>query len=452
MKINYIYEILSSWDENKALSLFIYYFKNIAKTNDEIFSCISWISEIYMNKDDYKKAEEYLLIWYKLYKWNNFDILFNLGVVYLNLWDQKNSDIFINKAKAINPTDEKLVRFIDSFNKKTSNYENVYEFEDENWNKKVDIVYRINILCNQNCTFCNVVNKELVEEYKDLESVKKEISEALSIYKDLPKKDIQFILSWGEPTLNKNFWEIVDYVLKENESVLIQTNAVMFGDKTFIKWLENRKFEWIKFYVSFHSHIEKIYNTITRSTDYKNAIVGIANIQKYSEETLQFNFVFNKYNIWTFEGYVKFLIDTFSIDIWAPTYKKENYADDSSYIKNRRILSLNISSITWVKDNDNMVKYSDILNELYRAEKKLWEHISIAWLEPWWAMCDIPYCVYNRITDLNVDNKKLFIFDSIDSNNIKLDNCKSCKYDKNCPWISKAYLSKFWEEEFVFIK
>ena len=126
------YKLMHSWKTKKAENIFleIYYsYKNkkIEAWNDyswKIVSCILGLWELSMKKWNMKESLFYYLEWNELTNWKDFNILFNLWVVYWNLWEKEKSQIFIDKALKINPKDENLLRFIwESLDNKDNNNE-----------------------------------------------------------------------------------------------------------------------------------------------------------------------------------------------------------------------------------------------------------------------------------------------------------------------------------------
>lgn len=371
-----------------------------------------------------------------------------------NLKDNSKALSYLNKADKISPNNEEVKQIIKNISStKHANFKDVYKFED-NWSPRLQIVFRLTLNCNQRCIFCNVVKwKNSPDRDIVFENVKDDIFLTLEKYKNIPKNNIEIVLSWWEPALHIDFWKIVDYFLENVWKVVVQTNWVMFSSETFINWLKERRWKKISFYISFHSHIEKVYNKITQTNQYIKAVEGIKNILCVTEHTLQINFVFNEYNINTFWEYLLFI--------------KENFLSINDGVW------LNISSITWVDTSKGLIKYSDILDDVYGSLNYINKNnIQIFWLTPSGAMCDIPFCVYSKYIDLDaelkakellvVDNisdnsidfvrlkgKDLFVVDKIDLNNIKLDSCKGCSLNKNCPWILKVYIKKFWIDEFI---
>lgn len=75
-------------------------------------SCLLGLGEIHMKKRDLEKSLEYYIEWEKLTWWKDFNILFNLGVVYTNLWDTENAKEVLDKAKEMEPNNPNLIRFL----------------------------------------------------------------------------------------------------------------------------------------------------------------------------------------------------------------------------------------------------------------------------------------------------------------------------------------------------
>lgn len=91
---------------------------NIVEWNENfwyyIFTLL-WIWECYMRLWDFEKASEYYEQANKLWKSKQFDIVFNLWVCYANIKDEKNAKKYINIAKKIDPKNENLIKFLDSW-------------------------------------------------------------------------------------------------------------------------------------------------------------------------------------------------------------------------------------------------------------------------------------------------------------------------------------------------
>ena len=93
--------------------------ENIAMWNEYLgiyISCLLWLWEIFMKSNKLEKSLQYYLEWFELTKWNDFNIAFNLWVVYSNLNNIKESEKYLNIAKNIEPNNPNLLNFLSIMN------------------------------------------------------------------------------------------------------------------------------------------------------------------------------------------------------------------------------------------------------------------------------------------------------------------------------------------------
>lgn len=96
-----VYEELSKCD-----------FENDENAKNNYISCLLWLWEINMKSWDFDKSLEYYILWNDLTKWTDFNVLFNLWVVYRNLWKEEESAEILEQAKKIEPNNANLIRFL----------------------------------------------------------------------------------------------------------------------------------------------------------------------------------------------------------------------------------------------------------------------------------------------------------------------------------------------------
>ncbi|MEJ2637181.1 MAG: radical SAM protein, partial [Calditrichia bacterium] len=120
--------------------------------------------------------------------------------------------------------------------------------------------YAIGLRCNLHCVFCPCSEDQ--PEYKSFTTA--EMKE--TIEETLKAKNIEnFLLSGGEPTIQKNFIPIVEYICQEKRYPLsLLTNAVAFNNPKFLdrflKAVGNSRLEMV---TAIHSHMPEKHSFLT---------------------------------------------------------------------------------------------------------------------------------------------------------------------------------------------
>ncbi|NDK07656.1 radical SAM protein [Candidatus Gracilibacteria bacterium] len=288
----------------------------------------------------------------------------------------------------------------------------------------IEVVLRINMMCNQKCIFCFVdINST---NFFSFEDVKNQIIELKKIYNG---KKIEFVITGGEPTINPDFIKIIEYLYNNGDYIRVQTNAVYFGNKSnfnkIIKYLDK-----IDFFISFHSSNEKIYNYITQTSgQFDLAVLGIKNLLKYNK--VEINIVLNSLNINFLGNYFKFL--------------GENFKNIGEFVLNISIMT----NIYKYKQADKMlVNYTKIAEKINNSEDIIKKYnINIA--DSFGAPCDMPFCIGKKLFYFK---DKVYTKSRIIGDRTKIENCKFCKYDNFCNGILKLYIEKFGSNEFIAIR
>lgn len=308
---------------------------------------------------------------------------------------------------------------IELINKLKSKWDINENIDDEN--KSIEIVIRLIKVCNENCLFCNTNLDKSVIIYEDLVKI---IDYFIDKY--FTNYSIYFSLSWWEPTIYKNFDKIVEYICQKWINIKIQTNAVMFSNKSFIEKIIKYK-NYISFFISFHSHIEKIYNHITSSNLYYSSLLWIKNIyNNFDSDSIKINVVLNKININFFHEQIKFFDKFFSnydvniiISIIYP---------NKSYHK-KLLVSYN--------------KVVDVINTLnYTGKVKI--------IYEFWWYCQMPRCFFTKlkVDDFSI-NEVWLDLDVWVQNMVKPSVCKKCIYNYKCIGLPRLYLEEFNYEEII---
>jgi MoaA/NifB/PqqE/SkfB family radical SAM enzyme len=156
---------------------------------------------------------------------------------------------------------------------------------------------RLDFNCNENCLFCTVAK----DNHAPLITL-----EAKNKIESLASRNVKKIaFTGGEPTLRKDLIELIKFA-KENEmkEINIQTNGVKIADEKYLLELKNAGLN--SALIGFHSHKNEIYNKLTNSNFYENAISGIQNCIN-SDITLTICCVINKENYKELIDLVKFI-------------------------------------------------------------------------------------------------------------------------------------------------
>ncbi|MCK4884036.1 MAG: radical SAM protein, partial [Candidatus Diapherotrites archaeon] len=165
-------------------------------------------------------------------------------------------------------------------------------------------LFRVSLLCNQNCFFCNIKNKqfeimrinkkdevdlqEISSKFLNFEVIKKNLDETL----DNGCKEIFF--TGGEPTIINYLVDLVSIAHLKGVEVGVQSNGIRFSYLTYTKTLVSAGLS--NAFISLHSHIEEISDFLTRSPGtYKKTILGIHNLLNCGVE-VDINIVINSIN------------------------------------------------------------------------------------------------------------------------------------------------------------
>lgn len=146
-KIEEWYSLKNQWkveDARKILMEIYKTYENEDFSKDDnllqnYISCLLWLWEIYMMEKNLEESLFYYKKWELLTKWKNFNVVFNLWVVYTNLNDKKQSEKYLNLAQKMEPNNQNLVNFLQIKSDSESKSENntVKSNYDESFVKKV---------------------------------------------------------------------------------------------------------------------------------------------------------------------------------------------------------------------------------------------------------------------------------------------------------------------------
>ena len=115
---------------------------------------------------------------------------------------------------------------------------------------------------------------------------------------------------YGEPTVDKFFWERVDYLVRRELDFGFITNAFLFDEKMTDKLIKIKRFTYVQFSVSGFSKevYERVMVGLKKDITYKNINYFLKQKQKHKRNDLVVNmsYVLNKYNEIEFKEYFQY--------------------------------------------------------------------------------------------------------------------------------------------------
>jgi len=157
----------------------------------------------------------------------------------------------------------------------------------------VKALLKIGYLCNYRCSFCHAETKKQI----------KDIAIKILYLKILllKKKGVWVILlSWGESTLEKHFFQIVEYIRKQGLSYGIVTNGSTIASNEFLAKLHALWLEYI--YLSLHGY-QDVHNTIVWDpSSFEKVLSIVKNVTtNYQDIHLFLNYVVVANNVHSIE-------------------------------------------------------------------------------------------------------------------------------------------------------
>ncbi len=309
--------------------------------------------------------------------------------------------------------------------------------------KRYDL--QVGYSCNSNCIHCFNLDQilSLKKEKKPLDKRTEEIKEILKKAKNRGIKEVVF--TGGEPTIRKDFFEILDFTSKNFEKVGLQTNGRMFSIENFArKTLEI--VPNISFTIPFHHTRPEIFDSISRSKgSFKQTLKGIKNLKKFGVKEICLKMVLLKQNYKDLENFVIF------------ANKLGIKKLDCTFVEGGGSAKIN-----WFKIAPH---YSEIEFYLKKA-------IDLANNFKIEVTCyDIPFCFLQgyekHISEINTyikpylkqefperisDKKENIIRDLVLGRRKKPEKCQKCKFFNVCLGVWQEYLKFYGDKEFKHVE
>lgn len=392
-----------------------------------LISCILWLGEINMKKWNFGKALEYYEVWNNITSWKDFNVLFNLWVVYRNLWQEKKSYKILDEAKKIEPNNSNLIRFLnemsginsenDNWNKIIKNFiEHRIEEDFINWGKRLYIV--IYSICTFKCCFCVKWTDEYKIKFKGTDTNLIQIKELLN---EINLDEIKTItIWWSEPLTNSNIDDILYFLDSFWKNIEIHTS---WSEKWKIQLMLNLK-------------------------NLKQVILPIY----WTKSVIHDKIVWLKWAYNDLEEIKKILINNNIKVVFHKLLIKDNFLD-TEYIDNSKSFSL-----LHPRDKDLYIKNAILLTDLFskvldendvnsilNLYKLQW--IPICFMLPYILKKDDKNFIIKEVINLSSEIKEKNINENKSSYCTKPEKCKKCILNEYCLGYFKYYFDKFWDYE-----
>lgn len=283
---------------------------------------------------------------------------------------------------------------------------------------------KVGFACDNDCVHCVITDKA---HHGNLSTER-----IIDIVKNEVKPGEEIVLTGGEPTIRKDFFDILSFIKENtNSKIILQTNGKMFGDVDFAK----RTLEYVDiFLIAIHSCQSQVHDKITGvKGSHRKTVEGIYNIVSNSNNKHEIisQTVLSKYNI-------DFLLETYDL-IHKLGIRKMNMTFPHPM------------GNSWTNFDEVVPQYRDIKDVIHKCFKKYGfllstEAIPICYIYPY--LDTICYSDGNYIDSRGYDqssgNPVIEDYESIIlKDHRKVPECKECIYDNRCIGVWKEYYEKY---------
>lgn len=295
----------------------------------------------------------------------------------------------------------------------------------------VTALFKITARCNDNCDFC-IERRFTKRNLEDLSL--KEIKDNFKYLKD--NFNLEYVIvTGGEPTLHRDFLEILDYFYKEKTQFRIITNFLLFNDREFLKKTA--------FYFSLNKD-NKIIGSINDLPINEAASRRIAGLENFLEYKLPIMLilVINRSNLESLSDLILYLDKIF----------KKHYYSKPINIEFRLIyLGDTLKSLLKKSLPTDFGKIKKYVQRAVETANSLGINI-VFWNFPFCYLDNLP-----RFQDMTIEERrqrkllkvsKDFQLGKIQIRDFekcfkKKKSCFECKYNSCCSGIEKEYLTKY---------
>jgi len=308
--------------------------------------------------------------------------------------------------------------------------------------RRIDL--QVGYSCNNNCIHCFNLDiiRDLKAKRKPLDKTTEKIKEILRKARNNGVKEVVF--TGGEPTIRKDFFELLAYAKELEFRTGLQTNGRTFSDTEFArKTLELDKNMGIT--IPLHHVDKKIHDAITRvKGSWKQTVRGIKNLVKLGANNISLKMVILKQNYRFMKEFVEF---AHSLNIHSISFAS--------------VQAGGWARINWFKISPYYTEIKPYLREALERANRLGMKINTF---------GIPFCLiegyenfseelrYGKM-DLEGENFQRFSTRREDGireleilKRVKPKACKHCKFFNSCLGVWEEYVKFYGDEEFKLLR
>ncbi len=276
----------------------------------------------------------------------------------------------------------------------------------------------ITFACNNNCINCILDTRQT--KYKG-EPFLKQIQEVLQ---KVPGGET-ISLTGGEPTIRKEFFEILRIARKENPKnfIFIVSNGRMFSNKKFTEKLASMDLEPLRLGIPIYSHKKAVHDRITRASgSWTETTKGLKNLLAKGFD-VELRILVQKSNFRELDETARFI------------------AKEFSEIERVTFINLKYTGNAFINRKNVFVKYSEAVPFVQNAVDVLLDHKFEV------KLFHFPLCILKK--------KYWPLAEGITKQEVELflpKKCESCSEKSRCPRIWKSYIPLAGTDEFKPIK
>ena len=278
----------------------------------------------------------------------------------------------------------------------------------------------ITFRCNNNCISCILDTHFYSRLQSDIP-----LKQIIDVIGSMKEKNNYLGVSGGEPTLRKEFFDILSYARKKHPDlyIFIVTNGRMFSYKSFTKKLADLDLGNYMVGVALYGHNREIHEKITRARNsFKQTVKGIKNLLSFNIPT-EVRIIISKLNYKILPKISEFIVNNFK-GVDRVVFINMKYTGNA--FLNRNKIFVRVRDVApYAEQATDILLESGFNTRLYH-----------------FPLCIIKRKYWDLAKGVTKDKRELCF----------APQCKECIKKQDCPMIWKTYFELAGAEEFKPIK